>query len=222
MAHDHAHDDDEHDHDHSVALEGTDVDDETLKLLDVANPNLSEILSLTRRLSELTEAEKEDAARLHTSLEEEGPWVPGFHAEGDLCAVCEESVPALFSDRMKDGAEPIPYSAFAADLPVHVACIPKFDEKYPRLAPRVLDQARRKLMRDLDRPTASMAAYFRTDLLRHDGFDLEEWADSVFEANEDEMTRGLQRDVEKCIRWVHHRIHPHHAHDEEHEEATQR
>lgn len=201
----HQHDHHDHEHDHGVAFERTDVTDETLKMLDAAHPVLSEILSLTRKYADLTDAEREDLARLHAQMEDEGPFLVGFHDEADRCAVCEEPVPALFVDRAGGGE--IPFGPFASDLPAHVACMGRFPEKFPRMSPRVLDQARRKLMTDLDRPTAKLACFFRHDLLKHREFSLTDWGGAVFEANEGAMSRQLAKDVEKCVSWVHHRLH---------------
>lgn len=199
MAHEHSHD---HEHDHApIALDRTRVAPDALKILDASHPRLAEVLSLSARYPELTESEKTDLLEQHETMAREGPWLPGFHAEGDVCSVCGEPTVALFEDALKDGAV-LPFAAFASDLPTHPACMAEFPKKFPRLAPRALDQARRATMDDLDRPTASMAAFFRHDLLEHGSFELADWANSVFEVNP-QMPKPAMRDVEKCIRWVH-------------------
>lgn len=198
MAHDH----EDHDHDHApLAIARTRVAPETLKELDAAHPRLAEILGFCARYPELTESDKADLLAQHETMATEGPWLPGFHAEGDLCSVCGEPTVALFEDALKEGGS-IPWAAFASDLPTHPACMAEFPGKFPRLAPRTLDQARRATMDDLDRPSAATATFFRFDLLKHGEFELVDWANSVNEANPG-MSRTAARDVEKCIRWVH-------------------
>ncbi len=199
MAHDHGH------HHDDVAFDATEVADDTLRALDASHPALAEVLSLTRRWRDLSPTERADAVAKQAHLEDEGPWHVGFHAEGDRCAVCGETTRALFEDRLVGGAS-VPFAAFAADLPVHPACAAGFAAKFPRLAPAVIDRARRSLVADFDRPASRVASFFRHDLLQHGPFALEDWANSVAEANAT-LTRAQARDIDKCLHWLHHRIH---------------
>ncbi len=181
------------------------VDDATLRELDTAFPALSEVLSFTVRYPDLTETEREDAAKVHESVEKEGPFGLGFHADGDKCAVCEEATGALFEDELANGVR-LPWAVFIADLPVHMACLPGFAAAYPKLAPAVLDKARRQLVTDTTRPSAEVALFWHHDLVLHGSFDLGEWADGVMEANKKTMDRRMAKGIQKLVDNLHKRL----------------
>jgi hypothetical protein len=51
-----------------------------------------------------------------------------------------------------------------------------------------------------------MAMFFRHDLLAHPAFGLEDWGNSVVEANPGGLDKGTLRDIDRLIRWVHARL----------------
>lgn len=196
-----------HDHDHgTLTFQGTEVAEETLKELLALHPLLAANLSLTRRFAELSEEEKQKLPGMQRQVETYPVWLPGFHAEGDRCATCGKETAPLFVDRYLEGA--LPHGAFVAGLPVHAteACIGGFAKAHPNTAPRAMDIARRKLVKDLDRPTPTMSQFFRHDVLAHPPFGLEDWANSVFAANPKGLDRQTVRDIERLMHWVHHKV----------------
>lgn len=201
MAHDHG----EHDHG-TLRFQGTDVSDGTLKELLALHPLLAANLALTRRFGELSDEEKQKLPGMQRQVETYPVWTPGFHAAGDRCATCGKETVPLFTDRYEAGA--LPHAAFLAGLPVHPteACLSGFARAHPSTAPRAMDIARRKLVKDLDRPTPSMSQFFRHDVLAHPPFGLEDWANSVTEANPAGLDRQTMRDIERLMHWVHHRL----------------
>ena len=201
----------EHDHDHdhgTLHYRGADVDDDGLARIRVTHPLLAEHLEAARSFPQEPTPEERAAlaAGQDRAGEDEDAWTPGYHAEGDRCATCGEPTAALFADRFDEGA--LAYAAFRSGLPVHAqrACLDGFAAKRPNLSPRALDQARRELTRDLARPSPTVAMFFRHDLLAHPPFGLEDWANSVAEANEGKLGRATMRDIERLLHWVHHRL----------------
>src|SRR5439155_16385111 len=114
-----------------------------------------------------------------------------YHSDSDLCVVCGSPVPALFLDRF-EGGQTLAYAPFVADVPVHARkeCLERVGEKLGRRAPQQLDRLRREFTLERGRPSARMAQFFRADALSHPPFDLEEWANSLAEANRDKLDRA--------------------------------
>lgn len=207
MAHEH-----EHDHEHAeVTFLLSEVTDGTLAQIRETHAPLATCLDATRRWGQLTDDEKKAAPDLQKAVEKgDAPWMPGYHAEGDKCATCGMPTLALFTDKFQEGE--LPYAAFKSALPVHAtqACLDGFAAKQKDLSPRGIDKARRALMRDLERPTPRMSQFFRHDLLAHPPFGLEDWANSVAEAQQGGLDRNAMKDIERLARWVHGRLF--HAH----------
>ena len=200
----------DHGHDHGqLHYEGSEVDDATLARLQELNPPLAESLAATRRWAELTDEEKKAQPEKQRAVEAFLGWTPGYHADGDRCAACGQPTTALFADRFQEGT--FRYAAFIANLPVHATkeCLDAFPKKRPDLSPRGVDRARRELTRDLNRPSAGMSQFFRHDVLEHPPFGLEDWANSVFEANPKGLDKVTVKDIERLMHWVHHRLFHH-------------
>lgn len=201
--HDHHHDEG---HDHgNVAYVAAEVSDDTLARLRELHPALAENLELTRRFRDLADEEKEQAVLTMRKVEGHSAWLPGYHAPGDRCAACGKATIPLFSDKFEQGA--LPYAAFVANVPVHAepACLAAFAKANPNLAPRSIDKLRREFTKDMNRPSASTAMFFRHDALAHPPFGIEDWANSVAESNPD-MEKSMQRDLERLMHWVHQRL----------------
>lgn len=199
----HAHEhDDEHEHE-DVTFLTTDVTDGALAQIRGTHPALADLLDITRRWGQATDEEKKSAAEMQTKLETDGPWTPGYHAAGDRCAACGMPTLALYADKFQEGE--LPYAAFARGLPIHATrdCLDKLATVRKDTSPRGLDKARRETMRDHERPTPRMTQFFRHDLLSQPPFALDDWANSVAEANPDGIDKQSFRDIEKLARWVH-------------------
>lgn len=208
MAHEHHHG---HEHDHgALHFVATDVTEDVLKEMMALHPPLAANLGLARRFGELSDDEKQRLPGTQREVETYPVWTPGYHAAGDRCATCGKETAPLFSDRFQEGS--LPYAAFVAGLPVHAteACIGGFARARPDVSPRAVDIARRTLMKDLDRPTPTMSQFFRHDLFAHPPFALEDWANSVAEANKGRLDRQTVRDMERLMVWVHGKLY--HAH----------
>jgi hypothetical protein len=202
------HDHDEHAHDHDdVSYAGTDVTDDALERVRATHPTLAENLDLARRFKDLDDAGRKRLVETQALLEGVPGWAPGYHAEGDKCAACGEPVAALFTDRFSNGGT-LEHAAFLYDLPVHVdpKCIDGLRAKVPRPAPQVLDRLRRESMAAGARPRARMVNFYRHDVLAHSPFGLEDWANSVAEANPDGLDRATKNDMERLLHWVHARL----------------
>lgn len=198
------HDEHEH-HDHgTLRFQGAQVDDATLAALRDVNPPLADNLALTRRWSELSEEERKQAPTMQRAVEHYTEWTPGYHAQGDKCATCGKAVDALFFDKFQDGRK-LAYAAWVAGLPVHAtrACLEGFRKARPDLSPRAVDAARRTLVKDQQRPSAGLSQFFRHDVLLHPPFGLEDWANSVAEANPQGLDRATVKDMDRLIHWVH-------------------
>lgn len=215
MAQEHADEnghDDHEEHDHgTLTFQGTDVPADLLAQIKETNASLAGLLEMTTRWSELTEAEKKEAALTQIIVEKSEGWTPGFFAEGDMCAACGKATAPIFTDRFESGK--IVYGPFLRGLPVHPtkACLDGFSAKVKDVSPRGLDKARRALTRDLDRPSPKMTQFFRHDILAHPPFSLEDWANSVAEAQKEEgLGKGAMKDIERLLRWVHQRMFHHH------------
>ena len=202
MAHDHEH---EHDHGEMHFLQ-TEVTDGTLAQVRETHAALADVLDLTRRWGQLEDAQKQDAAQKQQAIEHAELWTPGFHAAGDRCGACGMPTLALFADKFQEGE--LPYAAFARGLPVHATreCLDRLPTVRKDASPRGLDKARRETMRDLDRPSPRMSQFFRHDVLAQPPFGLQDWADSVAEANPDGIEKAMMRDIERLARWVHARL----------------
>ncbi|HUR69626.1 MAG TPA: hypothetical protein VM370_10300 [Candidatus Thermoplasmatota archaeon] len=198
-------DHDEHDHG-VIHFQGTDVTDGALAQIRETHAPLADALDLTRRWTQLSEEEKKGAIEKQTAIETHEAWMPGFHAPGDRCAACGLPTLALFTDRMQEGE--IPYGAFVHGLPVHAtkACLDALAKQKRDHSPRGLDKARRELMRDLDRPSPRMTQFLRHDLLAHPPFGLEDWGNSVAEAQKDGLSKSAMKDIERLMRYVHQRL----------------
>lgn len=210
MASEHDHDDhEEHEHG-TLQFLGAECTEASLDQVKATNPTLAGVLDLTRRWATLTDEEKKEAAILQVIVEKHDGWVPGYHSPEDKCATCGLPTLAIFSDRFEQGE--IAYGAFLRGLPIHAisACLDGFAAKRPSTAPRDLDKARRELMRDLDRPTPKMSQFFRHDLLAHPAFGLEDWANSVAEAQKEGLGKPALKDIERLVRWLHQRMFHHH------------
>lgn len=201
MADDH----DEHDHG-TLTFQRAEVDDPTLERLDRLHPPLAANLRAARRFETLSEEERAALPTLQRDVEAFPAWIPGYHSAGDRCATCGAAVTPVFRDRFEQGA--LPYGAFVAGLPVHAteACLGGFHDKRTNLSPRALDMARRELMQDHLRPTPHMAQFFRHDVLAHPAFGLEDWANSVADANGEGLDKQTRRDLERLLSWVHGRL----------------
>lgn len=205
--------DDEHDHDHShgeLRFLGTDVTEATLAQIRDTHAPLAECLELTRRWGELSDEEKKAAPEKQNAVENHAGWTPGYHSSGDRCATCGQPTLPLFADRFDEGE--LRYAAFASSLPVHAtrACLDGLVGAQRDLSPRGLDKARRSLMRDLERPSPRMSQFLRHDLLAHPPFGLEDWANSVAEAQSGKLDRAAMKDIERLMRWVHQQLFHHH------------
>ncbi|MFA5862064.1 MAG: hypothetical protein WDA16_10260 [Candidatus Thermoplasmatota archaeon] len=206
--------DDDHEHDHdeehehgTLHFERSEVAQPTLTVIAALHPALADVLILAQRFDKLTEAEKADLASKQEAVEACVTWTPGFWAAGDMCAVCESPAPAIFEDRLVEGT--LAYGAFIDDVPVHLRkdCIAGFAKKAPRRAPQTIDKLRRQYTRDRQaRPSARLTQFFRYDLLSRPPFSLEDWANSVADANAEKMGRSDARDIERLIQWVHKRL----------------
>jgi hypothetical protein len=204
--------DEEHeDHDHEdLHFERADANDETLALLAETNPPLREVLALTRRWGEATPEERQAAPTMQRAAEHFPGWTAGYHSAGDLCASCGKPVTPLFTDVFHEGK--LSYGAFISNLPVHATkeCLAAFPKKRPDLSPRAVDKARRELTKEMNRPSAGMSQFFRHDVLLHPPFGLDDWANSVSEANPSGLDKGTMKDIERLLRHVHHKLF--HAH----------
>lgn len=204
-AHEDAHDHD-HEHDHgALAFTRTEVSDDTLARLREQHADLAANLELTRRFADLSDEEKEQAILTQRKVEGHAAWTPGFHAPGDTCGACGKATIPLFTDTLEQGA--IPYGAFVAGVPVHPepACIAAFAKAHPNPSPRDVDRLRRAHMKDLARPSPTVAMFLRHDLIAQPPFGIEDWANSVAEANPD-MGRATTRDIERLMQWVHRKL----------------
>lgn len=195
------------DHEHApLRFLKADANDETLASLRVLHPALADNLLYARRFPDLTDEEKKALVETQRGVETHPAWTPGYHVDGDLCATCGTPTQALWSDVFDAGA--LAYGAFIDDVPVHARpeCVGGFAAKVPRRSPQALDKLRRATTRDHSRPTARMTQFFRHDVFAHPPFELEDWANSVAEANQGRLDRGTMRDVERLLHWVHHRL----------------
>lgn len=204
MAHEH---DDEHDHRHgTLTFQKADATDDAIGAIRVLHPALADVLLLSRRFSDLGADEKAELERLQKAVELHPEWAPGYHAPGDMCATCGTPTHVLWDDVFEEGR--LPYGAFIGDVPVHAKreCIDGFARVAPRRAPQIMDKLRRANAKDLDRPTAHMTQFFRHDVLAHPPFGLEDWANSVADANGGRLDRQTMRDIDRLIAWVHARL----------------
>ena len=201
--------DEEHEHD-ALRFLKSDADEVTLGTLRVLHPYLADNLLLARRFDALNAEEKGLLEESQRAVEEHAAWMPGYHAQGDRCATCETPVPPLFSDRFESGS--LPYGAFVDDIPVHARkeCIEGFAARTGPRSPQARDRLRREFTLDRARPTARLTQFFRADALTRPPFGLEDWANSVAEANQGKLDKTTQRDIERLVRWVHKRLY--HAH----------
>lgn len=207
MAHDHE-DHDEHDHG-KISFRGTEVTDGMIAQLRALHPALAENLESCAKWAQLSEEERKAIPSKQREVEHFSGWTPGFHSDGDRCATCGGTTLPLFTDRFEQGE--LRYAAFLYNLPVHAtaACLEGFAKARRDVSPRGVDRARRELTKDLERPTASMAMFFRHDVLAHPPFALEDWANSVAEANPAGLDKATARDIDRLIRWVHARLYHH-------------
>lgn len=199
---------DEHAHDHEhgkVGFERTESEEAAVTAIEATHPALARNLRLARRFSELGADEKAALASSQREVETFPAWTPGYHSEGDSCAACGKATSPLFRDITTSGA--LAYAAFVDDVPVHPtrACLDAFAAKFPKRAPMVLDKLRREHARDRTRPSARMSQFFRADLLERSPFGLEDWANSVAEANP-ALDKAARRDIERLLQFVHHRL----------------
>lgn len=206
MAHEHDHDDHEH---NDLYFLHTEVTDGALAQVRETNAALADVLDLTRRWGQLSDEEKKAVPEKQKLVEAADAWMPGFHAAGDKCATCGMPTLPLFSDKFQEGE--IEYASFVRGLPVHATrdCLDGFAAKRKDVSPRGIDKARRETMRDLDRPSPKLTQFFRHDVLAQPPFGLEDWANSVAEANPDGLDRSGMRDIERLARWVHQRLFHH-------------
>lgn len=199
MAHD-----DEAGHDHGeIHYRGVEANAATIEALAPLHPRLAESLTLAARFRDLAPADKETLLAAHSDVETFPAWTPGFHARGDSCAGCGRPTSPLFQDVFDEGS--LPYAAFVDDVPVHAspACIAAFRDANPRLAPQTLDKLRRKHAPEGARPSARLTQFFRGDLMRHPPFALEDWANSVADANAGKLDKHVMRDMERLLAWAH-------------------
>lgn len=199
--------DHEHDHSHgTLKFLKTDVDDATVASLRVFHPALADNLLYARRFAELGDEDKRLLLETQRAVEMHTEWTPGYHAAGDMCAGCRTPTTALFADVFENGA--IEYAGFVDDVPVHARqeCLDALVAKLPRRSPQVMDKLRRESVRDRDRPPARMTQFFRHDVLAHPPFALEDWANSVAEANQGKLERSTMRDMERLLQYVHKRL----------------
>lgn len=195
------------DHSHgALRFLKADADDETVASLRVLHPSLADNLLYARRFPSLNDDEKKALVETQRAVETHGDWTPGYHSDGDLCATCGTPTHVLWNDVFENGA--LPYAAFVQDVPVHAreACVRGFGAKLPKRSPQALDKLRRETTKDRDRPTAHMTQFFRHDFLTHPPFELEDWANSVAEANGGRLDRATMRDMERLLHWAHHRL----------------
>lgn len=183
-----------------------DANDETTAYLRPLHPALADNLLYSRRFAKLNDAEKASLLESQRAVETYGAWSVGYHASGDICATCGTPTSAIFTDVFESGT--LPYGAFIDEVPVHARkeCIEGFAQKLPRRSPQALDKLRRESTRDRDRPGARMVQFFRHDVLAQPPFELEDWANSVAEANGGRLPKAQMRDVERLLHWVHHRL----------------
>jgi hypothetical protein len=85
-------------------------------------------------------------------------------------------------------------------------CLGGFAKARPDLSPRAVDKARRELTKDLARPSAGMSQFFRHDVLLHPPFALEDWANSVVEANPQGLDKPTMKDMDRLMQWMHKRL----------------
>lgn len=200
-------DEDPHEHAHgALRFLRSDADDETIASLRVLHPALADNLLYARRFPALNDDERKALAETQRAVETHEAWTPGYHSDGDLCATCGTPTSVLWMDVFDGGA--LPYAAFIEDVPVHAreACVKGFAAKLPRRSPQAIDRLRRESMKDRDRPGARMTQFFRHDVFAHPPFELEDWANSVAEANQKKLDRATVRDIERLLHWVHHRL----------------
>ncbi|GEM_PF-4565889 len=200
---------DEHDHDHdhgTLHFLGAEVHDETLEMLRPLHPALAENLALTRAWATLSEEDRKRAPETQRKVEHFEGWTPGYHSPGDRCATCGGMVGPLYVDRFQEGT--LAYAPFISNLPVHPtqACLDGFRKARPDLSPRAVDLARRQLTKDLARPSAGMSQFFRHDVLLHPPFGLEDWGNSVLEANPKGLDKPTLKDMQRLVEWVHARL----------------
>lgn len=197
--------DDAHEHG-TLSYLGARIDDATLAQLREVHPDLAENLEATRRFADLAAEDREKAALSQRKVEGFHAWTPGYHAEGDRCGACGEPTAPLFFDRFERGE--LPYAAFVANVPVHPTrgCVAAFAKAHPRLSAQQVDRLRREFTREAARPTAALTQFFRHDLLSHPPFALEDWANSVADANGGRLDKGTVRDIERLLHWVHPRL----------------
>jgi hypothetical protein len=202
-------DHEEHDHG-TLHFQGCEVTDGTLAQVKETHATLAGVLETARRWSALTDDEKKELAIAQVIVEKSEGWAPGYHSAGDKCATCGLATLPLFTDRFEGGE--LTYGAFLRGLPVHATkeCLDGFAGKRPGTSPRDLDKARRELMQDLERPSPKMTQFFRHDLFAHPAFGLEDWANSVAEAQQEGLGRGAMKDIERLVRYVHPRLFHHH------------
>lgn len=203
------HEHDEHDHG-TLHLLGAEASDGTLAMLREMHPALADNLELTRGWASASEEDRKRAPEMQRKVEHFEGWTPGYHSAGDACATCGGAVGPLFVDRFQEGT--LAYAPFISNLPVHPtkACLDGFRKARPDLSPRAVDLARRQLTKDLARPSAGMSQFFRHDVLMHPPFSLEDWADSVVQANPQGLDKPTMKDMERLLQWVHGRLFHHH------------
>lgn len=195
------------DHSHgTLRFLRADANDETTALLRPLHPSLADNLLYARRFETLNEAEKQALLDAQRAVEAYSAWSVGYHSNGDVCATCGTPTSPVFTDVFDSGA--LPYAAFIEEIPVHARkeCLDGFGARLPRRSPQALDKLRRETTRDRDRPSPRMAQFFRHDVLAQPPFGLEDWADSVSEANGGKLEKAQMRDVERLLHWVHHRL----------------
>lgn len=202
----HEHDDvEEHEHG-TLHFERSEVAQPTLTMIAALHPALADDLILAQRFDKLNEKEKAELAAKQEAVESFVTWTPGFWAVGDRCAVCDSPTTPIFEDHFKEGK--LAFGAFIDDVPVHLRneCIAGFATKVPRRAPQVIDKLRRQFTTDRARPSARLTQFFRHDLISQAPFSLEDWANSVAEANAETLGRSDARDIERLMNWVHKRL----------------
>ncbi|HWG89319.1 MAG TPA: hypothetical protein VNZ52_00570 [Candidatus Thermoplasmatota archaeon] len=204
MAHEHEHGDHEHNHG-GITFAGTEAASDVIALLKETHQPLGELVELSSRFASLSDEEKAKAVALHDTVLEGGPFMPGWHAEGDSCAVCGIPTLVLFTDTVNDGKK-LAWSVFAMGLPVHPKCVGGFRSKYPRFSRRDYDVASRKhLNTAAGRPSPELAMHFRAELLQHPGIDPGQWAEGVFNASVQSTPdpKALARDLSKLASYLH-------------------
>lgn len=207
MAEEHEEHDQGHDHDHGNLNYGSaEVEDAVLERLKTTHPALAENLSLAKRYAELDDKERARLVETQDEMEKTAGWKPGYHAEGDKCGGCGKEVEPLFHDVFAEGGR-LSYAPLLHEIPVHddESCVTALQGKIPRPAPMILDRIRRATMAEGGRASAKMAMFLRHDIFAHPPFGLEDWANSVADANP-KMDRATRNDMERVLRWVHGRL----------------